>query len=226
MLPIPVSASWLEEEWIKQFTFDRKNGLQDGAETVNESGVEHRPDNVRRFAHLDLDGFFNNRAFDNDQRTANLDQSGYYLLRDGLPAETLWQLPGRKATFPVPEIYGNGCDNISCMGQVIPINRGTYSSVFLLGLSEMGNYSDHLIIRYEDGTVEQLDFGFTNWVDRFPMYGNTVVWEGRYAHVHEQQSGAAKLYVLQCRLSFGKNVVGIELPVLPNIHIFAITLSA
>lgn len=216
------TLSYLEEEWVNSFLSDMVRGITNVDINVSDYKSIHVYDN-HSYIYINIVGLFNNKAFENEECTANFDHLGYYFLKNGLPNEKKWNV--NSSPFNVPEIYSSNFDNISCLGQKITIETGYYSSISLLGCSEFGSYSDTIIVKFEDGGSEELEIGFTYWVNELPKYGESVAWEGTFS------SKDAKIYeharIFSCRIPIinHKRIEGIVLPLMPNIHIFAITMQ-
>jgi hypothetical protein len=77
-----------------------------------------------------------------------------------------------------------------------------------------------------DGSKEQIFISCTELIF-VPMYGECVAWEGRAC---ERTENAVNIYNSRIKI-FAKNyrlkkpgiITGIELPYIPNIHIFSMT---
>lgn len=186
---------------------------------------------TNEFLFIDLTPHLNNKAFGEEispDCPANLMGTGTYLLKENFPSnqETIWEIKEMK--FKLPWLYGTGKDNISCNGQKIAINPGIYQNIMILACAEWGNYTDKLIVHYVDGQTEQIELKITDCLYK-PLYGETVAWEGTAVEKinGRVQTRGRKVYLVAQNYSTTRKgrINYLQLPDVPGIHIFAITLG-
>lgn len=184
--------------------------------------VQQEDCTVQEIVPIDLVPYFHKRAIDNDAGTADFDSEGYCFSREGVPKGTL-QVEDMSFTFPAFQL--EEYDNLVCQGQIIALPMGQFKGLMLLGCSEFGSYQDILTIEFADGTSEELPFGFSDWWTYTPVDGESIAWR---SHVIRRGKGkqAAETYMYAKKKSFrtGNRPVRIQLPDLPTIHIFGISL--
>lgn len=115
-------------------------------------------------------------------------------------------------------------DNVLCMGQEIKIPVGRYNSLNILGCSDYGNFSDYLMVCYEDG-IEKVMINFSSWINKEPLFGEKVYCTGSLKEVKSYlNKSEGTLFSQSLRLK-NKQVQAIILPNCPTMHIFSIYLS-
>ncbi|MCX7922796.1 MAG: BtrH N-terminal domain-containing protein [Clostridia bacterium] len=179
----------------------------------------------------DLSQYVNNKGFGKHEGNGpevGL-SSGYekgFFLTDGLRNEKVWEVGEMKFNFCYPSESMN--DNISCAGQVINIQEGSYTGIMLLGCSEFGNHSESVTIGYADGSTEKVPLEFTDWAAERPLFKEEIAWVGKGA-VQKQTgveifSDSVKLFAKYRALKCKGSMVSITLPDCGNIHVFALSL--
>lgn len=178
---------------------------------------------------VDLTSYFNNKGFGNlsEACAADLIGNGSYFVADSLTAERLWQFEGMKFSFP--QVADDLKDNISCAGQNIPIPPGRYCKIMAMGCAEWENYSDRIVIAYENGETEEVPLEFTDWSFQ-PVFGETTAWSGHGARRKDGKvkllTHSVQLYAKSYNLKCNGSVTSIRLPDCPNLHVFAISFLA
>lgn len=180
---------------------------------------------------VDLTSYLNNKGFGNDIHTssiADFTSLGHYFLNENLPLQKIWLINDMKFLFP--DISDCQYDNISCNNQNISISPGQYYHIMILGCAEWGDFSDNLTIYYTDGYIEKIHLGFSDWCRIVaPVYGEVIAWIGKGAERKENSiqslTNPTRLYAQKFSIYYQKNIIGIQLPDCPNIHIFAISFS-
>lgn len=189
-----------------------------------------KPIRINEYTYIDFENYANNQGFSNSLSydcKAEFSHGGKYFLTNGLPHNN--NLVISDMNFLFPTISDNLNDNISCTGQIIPINLNNYFCIMILGCSELGSHSEYLDIRFEDGTIEEIPLEFTNWFISEPKYNEFIAWSGQCVI---RSKFDVTVNPLQVHL-FAKNyflktkglIKELRLPYCPNIHIFAITLG-
>ena len=184
---------------------------------------------TERYLALDLASAFNNDAFSSPSQPlkGNFDsRSG--ALGATYPAERApaglerIELGGVPFLFPPIEADAN---NVAFHGQRLEVPSGRYDELHLLGVSEQGNYQDTLRLVYEDGSVDAITLGLSDWC-QVPRYGEAIAFE------FAQRRGAGGAIeritcrILQQRLPVRADarLVRVDLPDRETMHLFALTL--
>jgi hypothetical protein len=178
---------------------------------------------------LDLASAFNNDAFSSPAQPlkGNFDsRSG--ALGATFPAERApaglerIELGGVPFLFPPVDADAN---NVAFHGQRLEVPEDRYDELHLLGVSEQGNYQETLRLVYQDGGVDELALGLSDWCQS-PRYGEAIAFE--FAQ-RRGASGAVERItcrILQQRLTVRPDspLVRVELPDRETMHLFALTL--
>ncbi len=186
-------------------------------------------DNLNDYTYLNLDKYFNNNAFGsrlNNETTANLDGKGLFFVAEDIPTEEIWHIEDMKFKFPR---YLEGTnDNIACSEQFIEVPNVKGNTLMILATAEFGSFSDLITIKYKDGSNEQISISYTEFYFE-PIFGESVAWEGRACERTENDihiyNSVVRIFAGNYRLKKSGIITGIELPYLPNIHIFSMTIS-
>lgn len=185
-------------------------------------------DNSRDYIYLNLDKYFNNNGFGsmlNKETTANLNGTGLFFVEEDIPAEEIWHI--EDMSFKFPKHLEGANDNVACSEQFIEVPNVKGNTLMILATADFGSFNDLMTIKYKDGSSEQISISCTELIFE-PMYGECVAWEGRACernentvHIHNSR---VKIFAKNYRLKKSGIITGIELPYLPNIHIFSMTL--
>ncbi|MBA2668003.1 MAG: hypothetical protein H0U69_13325 [Trueperaceae bacterium] len=181
------------------------------------------------FVALDLERAFNNDAFSSPSQPlkGNFDsRSG--VLGATYPAERApaslerIELGGVPFLFPPTDADAN---NVAFHGQRLEVPPGHYDELHLLGVSEQGNYQDTVRLVYEDGSVDEIPLGLSDWCQT-PRYGEAI------AFAFEQRRGAGgAIERITCRILVqllpvraDSSLLRVDLPDRETMHLFALTL--
>ncbi|HEX9061626.1 MAG TPA: hypothetical protein VF941_15705 [Clostridia bacterium] len=129
----------------------------------------------------------------------------------------------RGMQFTIPD----SPEDVSCTGQIIPVPSGYYKSIFLVGCSIWGSYSEKLTVTYMDGNNEEIKIGFTDHDSGIPLFGESVFYKGNLIKAdNDENSGMnGHLYSSTHCLNGEKQMKQIQLPDYPNILIYGIALG-
>jgi hypothetical protein len=218
----------LEEKVIKQLLeslHNQENGMTSPVIGVSNSNNIAVPDTLNtEIQFLQLSYIFNCRGFENDLNTADLDSQGYYFSQVRRPMHNLVEI--EQMSFRLDENPDNGYDNAACYGQTIDLKADHYDSLMVLGCSEMGSFLDKITIEYEDHTTEIIAFGFSDWYMSNAINEEVIAYKGLMA---QKEQGVltheVNLYAKRTELKRDKKAVRMMLPMAPNIHLFAVSLS-
>lgn len=178
---------------------------------------------IQEIIHVELHDIFNNRAIENSDKTADFDGGGNYYMKQGIPVSNYMQV--EEMTFAVTFLVDDRNDNVSCRGQIIPLREDRYNGLMVLGCSQFVNNIDNFTLEYTDGTTETVSIGFSDWWNPSPIYGEQIAWKASLAR---QQVGPVQnfvyLFANKSALTSGKMARSIILPLMPNIHVFGLSL--
>ncbi|MBD3919980.1 hypothetical protein H8B09_14545 [Paenibacillus sp. PR3] len=172
-----------------------------------------------RHVQLDLSELLNNQGFSHELSAASeadITGTGEYVY------VTCGQL--QSSTFHISTIDRDRNDNISCMGQVIPIEPTRCKGVAILGCSEWGDSSAFLTVNHQDGTVKKYPFILSDIVTE-PSYNESI--EMKLSLVNKNKGlNMSDAYLFRVTVSFdGDGVIdSIQLPVCTNMHIIAMNM--
>jgi len=183
-----------------------------------------------RFSGLDLSRLFNNDAFSDSRNPAkgNFDsRSGAlgatYMAERAPAASEVFTLEGVPLLFP-PSL--SDANNVALHGQRLLIPTGQYSTIWLLGASEQGNYQQPVTLEYADGTRERLDLGLSDWC-QLARYG-----EAAQLEFPQRRGAGGAVERITCRMFLqridvdpARELTTIGLPDRETMHLFAITLE-
>lgn len=177
----------------------------------------------KRFYNLPLDKYFNNKAFYTDEHIEDFDGTFSCFLKDGLPESGLVSV-GEK-TFDMRNCLLPKMDNISCRSQTINIDfNERISGIYFLCCAEWGNFYENIKIIYKDNHTENCYVTFADWIYKTTYQGLTIAWQGK--GMYENREKTADVFIFEQAFPVNnEEIKAIELPYLPNCHIFAITLS-
>lgn len=182
-----------------------------------------------QFVNVELDAYYNNHGFykNADTRAARLACDGSFALDDG----TLFgrTLAVGRMKFKLPRLRPDKDDNLSCQGQVVPIQPGKYSAICLLACSEWGHATEPLMVIDEDGQLHSVMMQFTDWYEHDPQYGEQAAWRGKLGRWAEDGTickgdSMHTIYADCYPLELSGAIIGLQLPYCPNLHLFAISL--
>lgn len=181
----------------------------------------------KKFYYLDIKKYFNNKGiYFSIQKNyvKGLNGVGDYFVFDNFPYDSILKTSNSSYVVPLPLEVQN--DNISCNGQIIELATGKYSKIMLLGYSDFMNHYETLKLRYTD-CENNVPFQFTYWFYS-PCCGEEKAWSGQLIRKmfdsEEEFTFTANLFSQTCSLHPNKLLKYIELPICPDIHIFAISL--
>jgi hypothetical protein len=182
------------------------------------------------FVALDLAAAFNNDAFS----TPSQPLKGNFDSRSGVLGATY---PAERAPGPLEPIEVGGvpflfpptdreANNVAFMGQRLDVPPGAYDALHLLGVSEQGNYQGVLRLVYEDGVIDEVTLGLSDWCQT-PRYGEEIAFE-----FAQRRGAGGAVERITCRILQQRvplrgegRLVRIELPDRETMHLFSLTLS-
>jgi len=174
------------------------------------------------FYHLQLDGYFNNKAFNIDGNIADFDGTESCFLKGNLPDGGI--ITSNKITFNLKHCLLSKEDNISCQSQIINITnfKENVDKIYFLCCAEWGNFYENVKITYTGNDTENLYLTFADWVYKTTSDELTIAWQGNGMFENRKKVGEVFIFE-QVFLLNGKKIKSIELPNSPDCHIFAVT---
>ena len=194
--------------------------------------IKHQYDNFQdnNIRFIDISSFYNSNAFSNtieNEDQVDFTGTGHCFLSEGLPSLNTWNI--EHMVFLFPNISKNLNNNISCQNQNIKIYQGRYKSIMLLACAEWGNFSDYLILEYNNKVIEKVFISFSDWFFEEPCYNELIAWEGKVIEKHGEKYNILKrkfrIFAKEFNICKEEFIDSIILPNCPNIHIFAISMS-
>ncbi|MGO1317184.1 MAG: GH92 family glycosyl hydrolase, partial [Cellulomonadaceae bacterium] len=188
-------------------------------------------------AHSPLTAYFNNTGIgDRGTGNANLDLKGWYLLRDaladaGIVQGRTYEVPGNSAlTYALPLVPPGEPDNIAANGEKLDL-AGTLTGATtfsFVGTGASGNQSGQATVRLDDGSSFTTPLGFTDWCADAPALGNIAIvrTSERGAKTGTDGARCGLFATAPVAIPEGREVIGIDLPVNRDIHVFAIASDA
>jgi len=116
-----------------------------------------------RHARLDLSPYLNNSGIAPDGRTADggLDGMGTAFRAESLPAPGT-TIISQGTPFLLPGRNRQSKDNISCEGQEIPLPRGPWEALHVLGMCDWRAFEEPLRLKAADGTCVERRLGLSD----------------------------------------------------------------
>ncbi len=193
----------------------------------NNSKEDHISSSIE-IIKLDLDLFFNNKAFikaESDIYRADISGTGLFLLYNDILSKKILTIG--EMEFRLPKFGDVEFDNISCSGQEIYINEGIYNKIMIMGCSDNGDFIDDLTIRYINEEISRISLAFSDsW--RLPKFGETIAWVGvggKWANNEfTTHTNLQRIFAIEQTINRQELIQAITLPECPNIHIFSISL--
>ncbi len=179
---------------------------------------------------LDLGELYNNDAFSTprnpskgnfDARSSALGAT--YPAEHAPPARAVAEILGVPFYFPPTDEAAN---NVALKGQRVVVPTGRYTTLWLLGASEQGNYASDLTLEYADGSAVAVTLGLSDWC-QLPRYGEQVALE-----FNQRRGAGGAVERITCRIFMqtidlepGKELTALLLPDRETMHMFAVTLE-
>jgi hypothetical protein len=175
---------------------------------------------------IDISSYYNNQAFGYSNSSADLTGGGEFFLLDGR-SSLQGVVVHKDIEFSFCKHPGHGNDNVTCQGQVIPIDCRVYNGIWLLGCAEWGNAKGYIGIQFEDGDVEHIPAQLTDWAWR-PRFGEAIVMtlpvfrKVKMAFVPDE----GHIFAVHYPITREKRACKLLLPNCPNFHIFSIVMTS
>ena len=119
-------------------------------------------------------------------------------------------------------------DLVACAGQMVPVNVGPASSLWLMATAVEGNQmAQTLLVTYTDGTQDTLSQNFSDWFQprNFPGEGRAVRMPYRLLPDGSKDTRTFYVYGYGFALNASKTVKSVTLPNNANVKLFALSLA-
>ncbi|GIF08253.1 hypothetical protein [Actinoplanes siamensis] len=135
-------------------------------------------------------------------------------------------------TFTWPDSRPGTPDNVTAVGQVIPLS-GSGSKLGLLGTGVYGTASGTATVVYTDGTTQQVTLGFADWWANSPAPGGDILTTLPYLNIAGgRQDQRVSVYYTSVTLQPGKTIRYLQLPNVNDgmtpgnvMHVFAVAVG-
>jgi hypothetical protein len=131
-------------------------------------------------------------------------------------------------TFVWPSVPAGQPDNISVHGEELRLPP-TATRLSFVGSASNGNQQGKAVLRYTDGTTEEIDLSFSDWTlgggGGSLQFGNLVVAKTPYRNLSAGERDVVATYMLATApftVPTGKQAAGVQLPSNTDIHVFAV----
>jgi hypothetical protein len=179
--------------------------------------------------HLDLRELFNNNgiAASDERKIANFDNPQGLFGASFISSELEKNLEHGFLSVGNTRFVVNieGDDNFRLIGQAIELSAEVFDKICILGSANHGDYFGEALLIYEDNSQQTIPVSFSDWCGG-PSTGEKIAFEfsGRYDNTGNTERIKCMLYY-RCVDLLDKPLKGIVLPQMPNVHVFAISLS-
>ena len=181
------------------------------------------------FVHLDLLKYFDNNgiATSDERKTANFDNPQGQFGASYISSELEKAIDSGFLAVEDTEFMVNvdGNDNFRLTGQALTFSAEMFDKICILGAANHGDYTGEALLIYEDDYQQVIPLSFSDWCGG-PSTGEKIAFEfsGRYDNTGNTERIKCMLYY-RCINLLEKPLKGIVLPQMPNVHVFAISLS-
>ena len=177
--------------------------------------------------------FHNVAISDDGSKAGDIDGNGASYSAQALAAATPSLTPGATVThdgltFTWPQSPSGTPDNVTAVGQVIPL-AGSGSRLGLLGTGVYGTASGTATIVYTDGTTQTFTLCFADWWANSAVGGDVLTTLPYFNIGGGRQNQKISVYYTSVALQAGKTIRYLQLPnvndgVIPGnvMHVFAI----
>jgi len=179
--------------------------------------------------HLDLRELFNNNgiAASDERKIANFDNPQGLFGASFISSELEKDLENGFLSVGNTRFVVNieGDDNFRLTGQAIELSAEVFDKICILGSANHGDYFGEALLIYEDNSQQTIPVSFSDWCGG-PSTGEKIAFEfsGRYDNTGNTERIKCMLYY-RCVDLLDKPLKVIVLPQMPNVHVFAISLS-
>lgn len=178
---------------------------------------------------IDLTNVYNNKLILNKFDDIDINDNSDYFLYDSF--YRFIDMNNIKVPFVFPkknDSYNLVYDNISCEGQIINLNQKSYKSIYFIGLCEWGDMRGEVTLNFINGISINSDIFFYDWYrikEEFFMHDIKDL-NCSILKVLKTTKGKKSLYIYNYHFCDMDNIFeSIQLPFIPNMHIFSITLA-
>lgn len=203
-----ITLEYLGTTLTEEFTLEIVEGKRE---------TKARPVDLRTWINFDAVAFSDNRM-DYDRSAMGL----FVYPGDFTPSDEVVFIRGLPYKFAPMD---DGRKNVILpQGQVIPIPEGAYKAVAFIGFGHDGEHPGNWTFHYTDGTRESVSSQIPEWCTPTPE-GFEVAMNAPYRYIEGGPAPpACQLFSWRLKTDSSKILKAIELPVMKNAYLFAITL--
>ena len=241
LVPDIVAAYLIEEDASIVFNFNGCSGFDEGISVIEGKVFEREKTVVEvpmlsvsliemnGFVHLDLLEYFDNNgiATSDERKMANFDNPQGLFGASYISSELEKVIDSGSLAVEDTEflVYVDGNDNFRLTGQALTFSAEVFDGICFLGAANHGDYTGEALLIYEDDYQQVIPLSFSDWCGG-PSTGEKIAFEfsGRYDNTGNTERINCMLYY-RCVDLLDKPLKGIVLPQIPNVHLFAISLS-
>lgn len=216
----------------EEIALDLKSILYGGEISLDESKHDYelkKQISESSFLTIDIENKLNTNGLSNiisyDSK-AEFTSEKRYLYVKNLPKLVIDGIP-----FKMNEIDDEKNDNISCFGESIEVGLDYYSGIYFLCCADLESHREDIKIEYEDGLTKIHELNVSSWINP-PSFHEKIAFHC-YGVVRQDETHTASTYpfkgnifIQYIKLDENKKMNRINLPICPNIHIFALTMES
>jgi len=241
LIPEIAAVYLLENDVSIVFNFKGYSGFDEGISVIDgrvferEKRIVEVPvlpvslTEMNGFAHLNLIEYFDNNgiAASDERKTANFDNPQGLFGASYISSELERAIDSGSLAVEDTEFMVNvdGNDNLRLTGQALTFSAEIFDKICILGAANHGDYTGEALLIYEDDYQQVIPMSFSDWCGG-PSTGEKIAFEfsGRYDDTGNTERIKCMLYY-RCVDLLDKPLKEIVLPQMPNVHVFAISLS-
>lgn len=184
---------------------------------------------MQKYDCIDLTNIYNNKLILNEFDDININDNSDYFLYDSFHSFIDMNNIEIPFVFPKNNNLSNlFYDNISCEGQIINLNKKCYKSIYFIGLCEWGDMRGELTLNSINGMTMSSDIFFYDW---YRIKEEFFIHDMKDSNcsllkVLKTTNGQKSIFIYNYQFSNMNNIFeSIQLPFIPNMHIFSMTLA-
>ncbi len=179
----------------------------------------------------DLDGFGNTLPAEQLPPYVARPATGEFLAPSPLYPSGLWVRPlndleNSRVCFLYPNKATGAGNMVSCQGQELVFPGALRTALHLLAVCTRSDMAGEFVLSYSDGTKERKPLKFTHWTEP-PKHGERLAFVTPHRHTLRGDDPASRCHLNHYTLPTErlKQLVGLQLPRLPEVKIIAVTLE-
>jgi hypothetical protein len=170
---------------------------------------------------IPISDYFNNKGFYNEDSKITADLDGY---GNSINSSKLIASHSEYGLPFVEEVQPHSLDNISCLGQLLKVEKVNLSKyLYVVGLSEGGNFTGELSLQSGNCAVSKR-FAFSDFMSKEKMVHEEefLQFEGIVINGVWHKGPVCSLRLVIIDIQDDISLEGVELPYNPSIHIFGL----